>query len=93
MTLVLTRAGFIQQFGTVVKGKHALDSHWVSIWGGCSSAGNFVSQFLIVYVNDIAGRRAGLWVTWVLLLTVSCTKDGREWRTLTPCRAPSPKVS
>jgi hypothetical protein len=67
---ILANQGFINQFSDAAD-TNILDAQWVSAWGGGFAGALFLGQVAMVYVNDRFGRKIGLWVTWVIMASVS----------------------
>ncbi|KAI1846095.1 hypothetical protein JX266_007904 [Neoarthrinium moseri] len=63
---IVSNKGFIQQMAA--PGTTIIPGPYVSAWGGIQSTGQTVGQILLPYATDRLGRKAALWIIWVILL-------------------------
>src|SRR5688572_24964432 len=80
---IIANKGFVNQFYTDVsaEGERFLASGTISSWGATQSCGQVMGQIGISFVNGRFGRRLGMLVLWLLIMTsVLIETFGRDWK-------------
>lgn len=80
---IIANKGFVNQFYTDVsaEGERFLASGTISSWSATQSCGQVMGQIGISFVNGRFGRRLGMLVLWLLIMTsVLIETFGRDWK-------------
>lgn len=81
---MIANQGFIQHFGFKnAQGRWYLEAQYTALWGAMQSLGQLIGMLLLNPISDRIGRKATLYVLWVILagslLIETLARDWRDW--------------
>ncbi|KAH8585378.1 general substrate transporter [Bisporella sp. PMI_857] len=81
---IIANQGFTRQLGFPnSKGVYTLKAQYTSLWGAMQSLGQLLGQLLLNPISDRIGRKATLYVLWVILasslIIETLVRDWTQW--------------
>ncbi|KAH7361326.1 sugar transporter [Pyrenochaeta sp. MPI-SDFR-AT-0127] len=81
---VIANQGFIQHLGFQnAQGRWYLKAQYTALWGAMQSLGQLIGMLLLNPISDRIGRKATLYVLWILLagslVIETVVRDWRDW--------------